>query len=416
MTVWAYQAIDATGQTQKGRIEAASLAEARTRLRQQGLLASQIQAAQAAQAASSGVAAHRHTQGILQLKSLTKRISNADLTVFARQFATLLRAGLTVEQTLSALQEQTEADGLRQAIAALREDILGGHGLGHAFVRQTDVFPRHYGAIIEAAETAGALPLVMERLADEQEASHALRTKVTLALTYPAIVSLVAVGVIGFLLAFVVPQVVSVFARNEQALPALTQVMIALSGFIIATWWFDILLLAVLAVVGYLALQREAVRLRWHAWLLGLPIIGSLRTALATARFARTMAILVGSSVAVPRALEQAGAALDDRVFSQAVSRAALRVKEGVAVHRALAETGVFPGILTHLVASGEASGELARTFEQAGIQQTRQVEARLAVLTALLEPILILIMGGAVLLIVLATLEPLIEMNRILK
>lgn len=403
MTLWAWQAVNAAGQARSGRIEAESAAEARGKLRTEGLLASAIKPD--TRRSGSGVSWRLSRNGV----------SSADLTVFARQFATLLRAGLTVEQTLAALQEQSDDDALRQAIAALRMDVLGGHGLGQSFLR-SQAFPRHYGAIIEAAEAAGALPVVMERLADEQEASHALRSKIIMTLTYPLIVSIVAFAVVGFLLAFVVPQVVSVFARNEQALPMLTQIMIALSGFVTATWWIDLLLLAGLSTAAAVALRQPAIQLRWHAWLLKLPVIGTLRSAFATARFARTLAILVGSGVAVPRALEQAGATLSDRVFQQAVGQVAVRVREGVAIHRALAETRVFPGILLHLVASGEASGELARTLEQTGIQQARLMEARLAVLTALLEPVLILLMGGAVLLIVLATLEPLIEMNRILK
>ena len=220
---------------------------------------------------------------------------------------------------------------------------------------------------------------------------------------------------VGVLLAYVVPQMVSVFEHSNQALPWLTRAMIALSDLVRATWWIMLGLVVAAAFIARRLLALAPVRLSWHRFLLGLPVIGRLRNGVATARFANTLAVLVGSGVPAVKALGHAADALDDLVFRDAVTGASARVREGMGISRALREAKVFPPLVLHLIASGEASGELSRVLEQAAAQQELTVESRLATFTALLEPLLILVMGGVVMLIVLATLEPIIEMNRLL-
>lgn len=401
MTQYRYVALDAAGTRHRGVLEADSVKAVRARLREQGLLAEAVAPRDAPSRGAGG---------------LWRRVSALDLALFARQFATLLAAGLTIERALAALAEQPEQEGLRAVLAEVREDVLAGHSLGGALERQPRLFPRYYAAIVRAGEEAGALPAVLERLAGYLERGQLLRHKVGMALIYPAIVTAVACLVIGVLLTYVVPQVVAVFEHSRQALPWLTRAMIFISGLARQGWWIAVLLAAGGGVIAWRLLALAPARLAWHRFLLGLPVIGRLRSGMATARFANTLAVMVGSGVPVVSALGHAAAALDDAVFRQAVAGAAGRVREGMGISRALRDEGVFPPLLLHLVASGEAGGELPRVLEQAARQQELTVEARLSALTALLEPLLILVMGGVVLLIVLATLQPIIEMNRLLR
>jgi general secretion pathway protein F len=398
MSAWRYVALDAQGNRQRGELEADNPRAVRARLREQGLLAEEVVPRDAA---SSGGTTDR-------------RIPALALALLSRQFSTLLLAGLNIERALAALVEQEDSERMRGVLASVHQDVLAGHGLGHTLARHTRAFPRYYAAIIQAGEEAGALPQVMEKLAVYLERGQALRQKVGVALIYPIIVTLVAFLVIGVLLTYVVPQVVTVFEQSRQTLPWLTRALIAVSGTVRETWWIGLLLLIAGGFTARHLLAITAMRLRWHQFLLRLPIIGTLRNSLATARFANTLSVLVGSGVPIVNALGFAGAALDDEVFRSATSQAAARVREGQSISGSLKQGGVFPGMLLHLVASGEASGELARVLEQAARQQELAAEARLAALTAVLEPLLILVMGAVVLVIVLATLEPIIDMNRL--
>jgi general secretion pathway protein F len=398
MSTWRYVALDAQGNRQRGELEADNPRAVRTRLRDQGLLAEEVAPRDAVSLGGSS----------------DRRIPALALALFSRQFATLLVAGLNIERALAALVDQEDSDRLRGVLASVHQDVLAGHGLGQTLARHTRAFPRYYAAIIQAGEEAGALAQVMERLAVYLERGQALRQKVGLALIYPAIVTLVAFLVIGVLLTYVVPQVVAVFEQSRQTLPWLTRALILVSDVFRETWWLGLILVAVGIFAARRMLAIEAVRLQWHQFLLRLPIVGQLRSGLASARFANTLAVLVGSGVPIVNALGFAGAALDDEVFRRATNQAAARVREGQSISGSLKQGGVFPGMLLHLVASGEASGELAKVLEQAARQQELSAEARLAALTAVLEPLLILIMGAVVLVIVLATLEPIIDMNRL--
>lgn len=401
MTAYRYVALDGAGKRQEGVYEADQPRAVRAWLRDKGWYAESV---------SSEVEA-RSRRGLFR-----KRVPMGELALFSRQFATLLSAGLTIERALAALVEQAEQGPLQPVLNEVRSDVVAGHPLAAAFERQGRDFPRYFAAVVRAGEESGALPQVMERIADYMERAQALRQKVGLALVYPAIVTVVACLVVGVLLTYVVPQVVSVFQHTKQGLPMLTQAMIGLSDVLRATWWLILLCL----VAGIWAARRmlalDPVRLRWHAFLLRLPVIGRLRSGIASARFAQTLSVLTGSGVPVVSALGYAAAAQDDFVFRQATERAAGSVREGMGISKALRAEAVFPPMILHLVASGEASGELPRVLEQASRQQELVVEARLSTLTALLEPLLILVMGGVVLVIVLATLEPIIEMNRLIK
>ena len=400
MTAWRYVAVDARGTRHRGDLEADHPRAVRAQLREQGLLAEAVTPRDTpAQSGAGG-----------------RRVPTLALALFSRQFATLLVAGLTIERALAALVEQQDDERVRAVLSSVHQDVLAGHGLGQTLTRHTRAFPRYYGAIVQAGEEAGALPQVMERLSSYLERGQALRQKVGVALIYPVIVTVVACLIVGVLLTYVVPQVVSVFEQSRQSLPWLTRAMIMVSDLARATWWVALILVVVGIFAARYLLTVDEVRLRWHQFLLRLPVIGRLRTGLASARFANTLSVLVGSGVPIVNALGYAGAALDDEVFRRATAEAATRVREGQSISRALKQSGAFPGMLLHLVASGEASGELARVLEHAARQQELAVETRLSALTALLEPLLILIMGGVVLVIVLAIMQPIIDMNRLVR
>ena len=398
MTAWRYVAVDALGVRQKGELEADNARAVRVRLREQGLLPEEVLPRDAPSASGT----------------LNRRVPALELALFSRQLATLLAAGLSVERSIAALLEQQEVGRLRAVLEGMHQDLLTGQSLSQTLARYPRAFPRYYAAIAHAGEEAGALARVMERLAEYLERGQALRHKVGLALIYPAIVTLVACLVVGVLLTYVVPQVVAVFEQSRQTLPWLTRALIVVSDIAREIWWIVLLLLLAAGFLARHLLAIQALRLRWHRFLLRLPVIGRLRSGLASARFANTLSVLVGSGVPIVNALGHTGAALDDEVFREATAAAAARVREGQSISRALRQSGAFPGMLLHLVASGEASGELTRVLEQAARQQELSVETRLSALTALLEPLLILLMGSVVLVIVLATLEPIIDMNRL--
>jgi general secretion pathway protein F len=400
MAAFQYQAMDADGRTVSGILEADSARAARGQLRERGLFPLDIAATGSRR---SGVgAAHR--------------MRASELSLLTRQWGALLAAGLTVEQALSALGEQSEKESSRQVLAAVRSEILAGYSLRAALDRYATSFPMIYRASVAAGEKSGELAKVMNQLADYMERSDELRRKTVQALIYPAIVAIVAVLVVTGLLTYVVPQVVAVFQSGKQALPLLTRIMIALSGFLRGWGW--LLLLAIgggIAGLRY-SLREDAVRRRWDAWLLELPLLGRHLRTLDTTRFASTLAILVGSGVPLLSALEAGRLVVVRLPLRDAIATASERVREGMSLARALAATRRFPPLLAHMIGSGEATGQLDQMLNRAARLQQGELETRTALLTSLLEPLLLLVMGGMVLLIVLAVMQPIIEINTLLK
>jgi len=400
-----YEAVDAaTGRDRKGVLEADTPRQARAWLRENGMVALALEPL-AEDAAAPRAKRYRR-----------RGLSANQLNLVTRQFAVLLEAGLTIEHSLNALIEQVESENERDVLAAVRSDILAGHTLARALEKHPDTFPEIYRTMVSAGEQSGHLNEVLLRLADYLEARRALRQKIGLALIYPAIISVVALLVVLALLTFVVPQVVSVFRDTHQTLPLLTRALLASSGALRA-YGIYLLVLAVLAFLGFRrALRRPDFRFRFHHTLLRLPLVGRLLRAVNTARLASTLAILVGSGVPLLTALRAGAGVVGSLPMRRALEEAAQRVAEGGSLSRALEREKIFPPLFIHLVASGEASGRLQQMFERAAAQQTQELEGRAAVLTGILEPALILAMGGMVLLIVLAILLPVFEMNQLVK
>lgn len=400
MAAFQYQAMDAEGRTVNGILEADSARSARGQLRERGLFPLEIAATGSRR---SGIGAAR-------------RLRASELSLLTRQWSALLTAGLTVEQALSALGEQSESEASRQVLASVRSEILAGYSLRAALDRFPNSFPTIYRASVAAGEKSGELARVMSQLADYMERGDELRRKTLQALIYPAIVAIVAVLVVTGLLTYVVPQVVAVFQNGKQTLPLLTRIMIGLSGFLRGWGW--LLLFAIgggIAGLRY-SLREEALRRRWDAWLLGLPLIGRHLRTLDTTRFASTLAILVGSGVPLLAALDAGRQVVVRLPLREAIATASERVREGMSLSRALAATRRFPPLLAHMIGSGEATGQLDQMLERAAHLQQGELETRTALLTSLLEPLLLLLMGSMVLLIVLAVMQPIIEINTLLK
>ena len=403
MAGFKYQALDVDGRLKRGVIESDSARQVRANLREQGLIPVEVDAL--AQP-TSGVA----------VKSSRRGLSVAELALLTRQLATLLGAGLTVEHTLNALIEQAESQQQRQILAAVRGEVLAGQPLARAMSQYPNVFPDLYRTLVDAGEQSGQLSPVLLKLADYTEDRQALRQKVGLAFVYPAIVTLVAIIVVTGLLTYVVPQVIQVFQNTSQSLPLLTRVLIGVSGFLRA---YGIYLLGVILLSAWLAwraLKQPALRERFDRMVLRLPIVGRLTRGLNTARLASTLAILVGSRVPLLASLKAGVGVVSNLPMKRALEETQRMVREGSALSRALATRKMFPPMMVHLIASGEASGRLPDMLERAASSQTREVETRIATLVSLLEPLLILAMGVIVLVIVLAILLPIMELNTLVK
>lgn len=406
MAAFRYEALDSAGHTARGVIEADGLRQARARMREQGLTVIKV----------SAVTQETLHTGSGQRWRMRRGISSAQLSMLTRQLATLLEAGLPLEQSFSALIEQSEDESVRQILAGVRSELLSGHTLAQAMGQYESVFPDIYRALIKAGEASGELGHVMMRLADYTESRQVLRQKVVLAFVYPAIVTVVALMVVMGLLVYVVPQVVSVFQQSHQTLPLLTRMLIGLSSALQETWFY---LLAVLFGAGFFIrtlLKREEILFQWHRRLLRIPMLGRLVRGLNTARMASTLAILAGSGVPLLVSLQAAAGVVTNLPMRRALEDAAKKVREGVTLSRALAVSGLFPPILVHLIASGESSGKLDAMLDRAAIQQEQEIGNYTSVLTSLMEPVLILVMGVIVLTIVLAILMPIIEMNQMVR
>lgn len=401
MEAFEYEALDPAGRTVSGVLQADTARQARAQLRALGLMPSRIGPVNARQRAQ---------------RKWVRGISAGELSLVTRQMATLLESGLTMEQSLNALIEESAEPATREVLIGVKTELSAGSALSVAMGVYASSFPDFYQALVRGGEESGALPTVMMHLADYLDARQALRQKTSLALLYPVLVTIVAILIVAGLLIFVVPQVVQVFQQSRQSLPWLTVALIGVSDFLRATWPWIIALIAVAAAAARYALARPVLRRRWHGLLLGTPWVGGVVRGVNASRFASTLSILAGGGVPLLAALGSGAQVMTNMVMSEAVGRAIERVREGASLARALGETRAFPPLMVHLVASGEASGKLASMLARAARLETQALERRLAVFLTLLEPLMILAMGGVVLLIVLAILLPIMEINQLVR
>ncbi len=403
MPSYRYEAAKANGQVERGLVDADTERSARQLLRARGLLPLSLNSVSRA---SNRVEWFR--------RSL--KLSDTDLGWITRQLAGLLAAGLSLEAALGAIIDQLESHPAAAVLAAVRSDIRAGHRLCEAMSVHPRAFPSVYLALVEAGETSGELAAVMERLATYVESRSQLRNKVMTAFIYPAVVMFVAMAIVTFLLIYVVPQVVGAFNQTQQALPLLTRMLLVVSDFV-QHWGGVTVVVMGLLYAGWRGLLRvPSFCLRWHARILTLPFVGRFVKEINTARYAATLAILAGSGVPLVTALPAATRTLSNRRLQQAANEAARRVREGSPLAAALKSHQVFPPLLIHLIDSGERTGRLPEMLERAAQSLGQDVERRAVTMTALLEPLLTLLMGLVVLVIVLAIMMPIIEMNQMIQ
>jgi general secretion pathway protein F len=404
MAVFRYEALNAQGKTVKGSMEADSARSARSQMRMQGMTPIEVQ--EVGSAKMTGKKAGR----------FDRELSTREVVLLTRQLASLLQARLALAQALAALVEQAEKPLIRERINSIRSEVVSGTPLSQALAQYPKAFTEMYVATVAAGENTGDLGGVLSKLADALEARQALGQKVSAAFIYPAIVTLVALLVVVGLLTYVVPQVVSVFENTNQQLPTLTIVMIALSDTLRDWGWLMVIVIVLAAALFKNALNNKAFKLRFDEIVLTLPLVGPFIRSVNTARLASTLSILVGSGVPILKALAAANRTLGNTALQVAMQEVQERVKEGSALSKAMGKSGLFPPVLTHLVASGEATGQLAAMLERASESQRTEVERKAMWLTSLMEPVLILVMGLVVLLIVLAVMMPIIEVNQLIQ
>jgi general secretion pathway protein F len=405
MSGFEYSALDAGGREKHGVIEADTERHARTLLRERGLAPLAVESIRA-QAEQAGMRERFSRPGM----------SRAELALVTRQFATLERAGLTIEECLNVLIEQTESASARRLLAAVRARVLEGQSLSRGLAAFPSAFPEIYRAMIEAGEHSGKLGEVLERLADFTENRESLRNAMLTAFIYPALVTVVALMVVGGLLVYVVPQVTRVFTNMGQALPLATRILIAISDFARASGLVTLLAVVAAFVVFRLLLRDEGRRTRWHALLLRLPIVGRLTRGVNAARFADTLGILTAAGVPLLSSLQSAAAVVTNLPMKGAVEEAVRRVREGAALASSLGAARLFPPLVIHLIASGEATGRLDSMLARAAEAQSRELQNWVRRLTALLEPVLIILMGMIVLFVVVAILLPIFDMNTLVR
>jgi len=411
MPAYSFEAVDEQGQARKGVVEADTARSARSQLRTQGLIPLAVEPVNAGLGASTDAA------GIRTAGWFTAKVFNgARLAIWTRQLAGLLSAGLTLERALTALMDEADTEPERNLMAALRAEVNAGAPFGRALAQHPNEFAPIYVAVIGAGEQSGHLGQVLNNLADDLEAGQALRNQLIGAALYPAIVSLVAVAIVLFLMGYVVPQVAHVFAGSKQALPFLTVVMLAASDGVRAYGGWLLLMLLAGGWAFFQALKQDAFRLRFDAAWLKLPLLGKLTRGYNAARFASTLAMLVGAGVPILKALHAAAQTLSNQALRADALDALVLVREGAPLGSALAQKKNFPGLLAMFARLGEQTGQLPAMLQRAAQQLSGEVQRRAMQLATLLEPLLIVGMGLVVMLIVLAVLMPIMQLNQLVK
>jgi general secretion pathway protein F len=403
MGAFEYSALDAAGKERKGILEGDTPRHIRQLLREQQLLP--VSVTEVAQKEA------RRQRSF----TLVRRVSPSDLALFTRQLATLVRAGLPLEESLLAVSQQTEKPRVQSIVLGVRARVMEGHTLADGFAEFPRVFPEIYRATVAAGEQSGHLDNVLERLAEYTESREQIRQKVLAAMLYPIVLTIMCFAIVSGLLVFVVPKVVAVFETSKATLPLITRMLIGTSDF----FRVNGLYVLTAAVVAYILFRRwlrnPAARRQFHRVLLRLPVFGRLVRGFNTARFTRTFSILSASAVPVLEALRIAGEVVTNLPMRDAVTDAAARVREGAPIGRSLAVSRLFPPMTIHLISSGESSGELESMLERAAISQERELDGLLAALVGLLGPMLIILMGLFVMGIVFAMLLPIFEMNNLI-
>ena len=403
MGAFEYTALDAGGHERKGILEGDTPRQIRQQLREQQLLP--VTVAEVAQREAKRQRSF----------SLMRRVSASDLALFTRQLATLVRAGLPLEESLLAVSQQTEKPRVQSIVLGVRAKVMEGHTLASGFAEFPRVFPEIYRATVAAGEQAGHLDSVLERLADYTESRELIRQKVLGAMLYPIVLTIMCFVIVSFLLVFVVPKVVSVFDSTKAKLPLITRVLIGTSDFFRLYGVYLVIGLVLGAWLFARWQKNPKAKRQFQGWQLRVPLLGKMVRGFNTARFTRTFSILSGSSVPVLEAMRISGEVVTNLPMRDAVADAAARVREGAPIGRSLSVSRLFPPMTIHLISSGESSGQLDNMLERAAISQERELDGLLGAMVGLLGPLLIVMMGLFVMAIVFAMLLPIFQMNNLI-
>ncbi|MCH9692547.1 MAG: type II secretion system inner membrane protein GspF [Gammaproteobacteria bacterium] len=403
MGAFEYTALGSGGRRNRGTLEADSPRAARQQLRAKGLIPLEVSAASEGNSrAKASLFASGPSLGIKQLALLT------------RQIATLLRAGIPLEETLGAIANQSRNQKVRRIVLAVRARVLEGHSFAQALSDFPRAFPKLYCATVEAGEHSGHLDEVLERLGDYTENQQQFRQKVQLALIYPLVLVVICVLVVTGLMVYVVPDVIDVFTGTGQVLPMATQILVAISGFIASWGWLFPPVLIALVILSMVLLRRPAIRLRFDHQLLELPVIGWLVRGGQSARYIGTLAILTGSSVPLVQAMGIACGVMNNEFLKVRLEAAQKFVREGGSLRRALEDAEYFPPMMIYMIASGESSGTLDQMLVRAAESQEQDLQNAVTAFVSLFEPIMLLVMAAIVLFIVMAIMMPIMSMNQL--
>ena len=410
MPAYSFEAMQGDGKVRRGVIEADTAKAARTLLRTQALVPLAVNAV-------SGADVSGAPKSLLQTNLFGGRVFNSTrLSIWTRQLAGLVSSGLPLERALTALADEAEDEKQRNLVASLRAEVNGGSSFARALSQHPDEFSTIYTAVIGAGEQSGHLGMVLERLSDDLEERQALKSKLMAAALYPAIVTLVAIVIVMFLVGYVVPQVANVFAGTKRALPFLTVAMLAMSDLVRNYGWALLGAVILIAVGIRLALRDESFREKFDASTLNIPVVGRLARDYNAARFASTLAMLAGAGLPILKALQAAAETLSNRAMRADALDALLLVREGAPLASALAQKKRFPGLVSMFARLGEQTGQLPVMLQRAAVQLSNEVQRRAMALATILEPLLIVAMGLVVMLIVLAVLLPIIQLNQFVK
>ncbi len=405
MAAFDYQAVDSRGKTKKGVIEGDTPRQVRSLLRDKGLMPTEVTPSLKRKNSSSGKGSF----------GAAKKISASELALITRQLATLSESGLPLEEALMAVAEQCDKNTLKSMMMAVRTKVTEGYGLAESMSEFPNVFNHLFRAMVAAGEKSGHLDKVLNRLADYTEQRQHLRSQMIQALVYPVIMTVVAVGVISILLTAVVPKIVGQFEHLGANLPATTRFLINSSEFL-QSYGLFIVILIVGSIIGFSRLmQKPAFRFKAHERIIGLPGIGKVSKGLNTARFARTLSILTASAVPLLESMTIAGEVLDNLYIKRRVKEASDKVREGTSLRVSLEQTKLFPPMMLHMIASGEKSGQLEHMLGRAADNQDREFESLVNISLKAFEPALMVSMAGVVLFIVMAILQPILQLNTLI-
>lgn len=406
MTAFKYKALNARGKLVKGVLEGDSERQIRSQLR-----AKQLRPVEVGEAGRAAANDARFLAGFLR-----RGLSASELALVTRQLATLVASALPLDECLQAVAEQTRNAKTKAILLQVRSKVAEGHTLAHGMGQFPAAFGNMYRAMVTAGEQAGQLAPVLERLADYTESRQHTAQKLQIALIYPFVLIAVAVSVVSALMVFVVPELVGIFAHTKKSLPPLTVGLIATSDFLRDYGLWLLIGLLLTAIVFKWLLKKPDNQHIWHRLLLAMPGLNRVLISMDSARFASTLSILMASGVPLLEALRIASAVMSNVVLRRASEGVAMRVQEGSSLNKALAEEQIFPPMMIHMVASGETSGELEMMLSRSAVNQERELEMTLGTVMGLFEPLMVVIMGGLVLLIVMAILLPIFDLNTMVR